>query len=233
LPALPPPPTLAPAESAADPVPAAAAVAVEAVLDPVPASSDDASPAVPDAGEQPQAEEPGAEPPANGDATVAESTTPTAPLAPLTDPVLTPDPGLSSDVCTGPLTATDQYFDPARAASWTHGYAAAAVSTSSVEKAAVPATTLAPRTPSSSSSAPLAPAGLPAPVPAPAPAGSSAAASAGTSGCGHGHTEHIDLTYAVVDGGSGAEAAHTSVRPTQGFAGSVVGGADDPGVRPD
>jgi len=69
-------------------------------------------------------------------------------------------------------------------------------------------------------------------VPAPAPAGSSAAASSGTSGCGQGHTEHVDLTYAVVDGGSGTADAQASVPSTKGFTGSVVGGADDPGVRP-
>ena len=53
-----------------------------------------------------------------------------------------------------------------------------------------------------------------------------------SAGCGPGQTEHADLPYAVLGGGFAATDAQASVRPTQGLAGAVVGGADDPGVRP-
>jgi len=55
----------------------------------------------------------------------------------------------------------------------------------------------------------------------------------GTSGCGNGHSEHVDLTYAVVDGGSVIEDAQASVGTSKGVAGAVVGCTDDPGARPD
>ena len=73
---------------------------------------------------------------------------------------------------------------------------------------------------------------MPTPMPAPAPAAPTAAVSSGSAGCGPGQTEHADLPYAVLGGGFAAADAQASVRPTQGFAGAVVGGADDPGVRP-
>jgi hypothetical protein len=80
---------------------------------------------------------------------------------------------------------------------------------------------------------PLAPpVDLPAPRPAPAPAGSSATASSGTTGCGQNQAQHVDLPYAVLAFGVAADDAQASGRPAQGLPGPVVGGADDPGVRP-
>jgi len=76
------------------------------------------------------------------------------------------------------------------------------------------------------------PVDLPAPLPAPGPAGSSATASSGTTGCGLNQPQDVDLSYAVLAAGIAADDAQASGRPAQGFPGPVVGGADDPGVRP-
>ena len=84
------------------------------------------------------------------------------------------------------------------------------------------------------------PAGLPAPVPAPAPvgpsgpAGPAAASASGAwfSGAGHTDHHHVDTVGAVVDAQLASAPSRSSVRATSGFAGPVVGGADDPGVRP-
>ncbi|MCW2534245.1 MAG: hypothetical protein JWP62_3815 [Blastococcus sp.] len=78
---------------------------------------------------------------------------------------------------------------------------------------------------------PLPPLNLPLPAPA-APTCPSAAAASGTSASGTGHETHADSTYAVLDTRFAAAFAHGTVSATSGFAGDIVGGADDPGVRP-
>jgi hypothetical protein len=75
---------------------------------------------------------------------------------------------------------------------------------------------------------------LPVPVPAPvAPAGPASATASGASACSSGHTEHPGMTLAVLDTGGASLLGGSSVRSSSGFAGAVVGGADDPGARPD
>jgi hypothetical protein len=72
-------------------------------------------------------------------------------------------------------------------------------------------------------SAPHAPAG---------PPGSPTAASSGTSCHGPGPTDDADHVDAVLGARITASLAQAAQRPTYGFAGPVVGGDDDPGVRP-
>jgi hypothetical protein len=82
---------------------------------------------------------------------------------------------------------------------------------------------------------PPGPVRLPVPLPAPAPtapAGPAAAASSGTSSGDAGQTDHADSIYAVLDARVAASLAQAALRANSGFAGDVVGGADDPGVRP-
>ncbi|TFV90370.1 hypothetical protein [Blastococcus sp. CT_GayMR16] len=78
---------------------------------------------------------------------------------------------------------------------------------------------------------PLAPLDLPLPQPS-APACPSAAAAAGASTSGNGHETHADSSYAVLDTRFAAMLTDGAVRSSSGFAGAIVGGADDPGVRP-
>lgn len=149
-------------------------------------------------------------------------------------PAATPESPARAPVCTAVPVSADsgRRIGSAGTGSGAHGDAAPLVHASTVgDEAPAPASVTPSGTPAGSP-VPLAPAHLPSPMPAPAPAGSSAAASSGSAGCGPGQTEHADLTYAVLGRGFTADDAHASVRPTQGFAGTVVGGADDPGVRP-
>jgi hypothetical protein len=149
-------------------------------------------------------------------------------------PAVTPESPARAPVCTGVPASADsgRRIGPAGTGSGAHGDAAPLVPASTVGDEAPAPASLAPSGTPAGSPVPLAPAHLPTPMPAPAPAGSSAAASSGSAGCGPGQTEHADLTYAVLGRGFTADDAQASVRPTQGFAGAVVGGADDPGVRP-
>jgi len=86
--------------------------------------------------------------------------------------------------------------------------------------------------------APVAPLRLPAPMPAPVPtptgpAGPVTAGCSGGSVSGAGESgHHLDAMNAVVDARLTASLARGSARATSGFAGPVIGGADDPGVRP-
>ncbi len=100
---------------------------------------------------------------------------------------------------------------------------------------------------SSQDSTPASPAGspapvrLPAPLPPPAPAapvgpagptGSSAAASSSASCHGAGSSDHSDGIDAVLEAQVAVSLAQAALRLSSGFAGSVVGGADDPGASP-
>jgi hypothetical protein len=97
---------------------------------------------------------------------------------------------------------------------------------------------------SADESPPAAPAGpptpvrLPTPIPTPAPAGptgpagSSTTMSSGTSAYGTGQNQQTDSIDAVLDARVAISLAQAALRHTSGFAGAVVGGADDPGVRP-
>jgi hypothetical protein len=178
------------------------------------------------------------------DTTTPDTTTPDTAAPDITEPgttpagrgvpAVTPESPARAPVCTGVPVSADsgRRIGPAGTESGAHGDAAPLVHASTVgDEAPVPASVAPGGTPAGSP-VPLAPAHLPSPMPAPAPAGSSAAASSGSTGCGPGQTEHADLTYAVLGRGFTADDAQASVRPTQGFAGAVVGGADDPGVRP-
>jgi hypothetical protein len=69
-------------------------------------------------------------------------------------------------------------------------------------------------------------------MPAPVPAGSSALTSSGSISYGAGETQHLDGPYAYLVSGVSAKPAPGTGRAGRGFGGSVVGGADDPGVRP-
>jgi hypothetical protein len=62
--------------------------------------------------------------------------------------------------------------------------------------------------------------------------GSWTTASAG--GCSYyaGQNDPADTLQAVLDARVAASLAQAALRPSSGFAGCVVGGADDPGVRP-
>jgi hypothetical protein len=64
------------------------------------------------------------------------------------------------------------------------------------------------------------------------PAGSSAAGLSAGSGFGPQHTQHRVVGVAVLGDEFVAPLNPTSVRCASGFSGDVVGGADDPGVRP-
>jgi hypothetical protein len=65
------------------------------------------------------------------------------------------------------------------------------------------------------------------------PAGPAAASASGAWFSGAGHPDHtFDTVDAVVDAQLASAPSRGSVRATSGFAGPVVGGADDPGVRP-
>jgi hypothetical protein len=67
----------------------------------------------------------------------------------------------------------------------------------------------------------------------PAPVGPTSATASGSSSCGTGHGDPGDLVLAVVDSTFTASPAGSSARPTSGFPAAVVGGANDPGDRPD
>ncbi|MFP5370421.1 MAG: hypothetical protein ACLGI3_06695 [Actinomycetes bacterium] len=77
--------------------------------------------------------------------------------------------------------------------------------------------------------APTAPVGPPGPA---GPTGSSAAASSGASCHGGGQNDHSDGIDAVLEAQVALSLAQAALRPSAGFAGSVVGGADDPGASP-
>jgi hypothetical protein len=154
---------------------------------------------------------------------------------PLEEAIVPPVP--CSEPASGDVVATDirgsPHGDPGndgqlttRAGSTTTGTAPALASVEESGPPAVPASPPAP--------APVLPAPIPAPAPAaPAgPAGSSAAASSCTSSAGAGQHDQVDSITAVLDAQVAASLAQAALRPTSGFAGAVVGGADDPGVRP-
>jgi hypothetical protein len=73
---------------------------------------------------------------------------------------------------------------------------------------------------------------MPGPVSPTGPVGSSATASSGTALYGAGQSDHAYDMQAVLDARVAASLAQAALRPSSGFAGAVVGGADDPGVRP-
>jgi hypothetical protein len=83
---------------------------------------------------------------------------------------------------------------------------------------------------------PVAPPPLPQPPSAPAPAAPacpSSATASGASASGSGNNQHPDVSATVLDAGGASLLAGSSVRSSSGFPGAVVGGADDPGDRPD
>jgi hypothetical protein len=113
--------------------------------------------------------------------------------------------------------------------------------------------TLSPPGPEPSGAPPVSPSSPPAPVRLPAPpstpapgapgapgapagpagpAGPSATAFSVSSSCGTGHIDHADSIDAVLGARVAASLAQAALRSSSGFAGAVVGGADDPGVRP-
>jgi hypothetical protein len=64
------------------------------------------------------------------------------------------------------------------------------------------------------------------------PAGASTSASAGGCSYSAGQNDPADTIQAVLDARVAASLAQAALRPASGFAGAVVGGADNPVVRP-
>ncbi|TFV69951.1 hypothetical protein E4P39_20640 [Blastococcus sp. CT_GayMR19] len=211
----------------------------------LPVAPEDAGPAP----EAPTADVPSADVPA-----VLPGTPPVEPDAALVEPapvepaVVSPPlaagtvpPVPCSEPASGDVVATDIRGSPhgdsgndgqltTRTGSTTTGTAPALAWVEESGPPAVPASPPAP----APAPAPVLPAPIPMPAPAgPAgPAGTSAAASSCTSSAGAGQHDQADSITAVLDARVAASLAQAALRPSSGFAGAVVGGADDPGVRP-
>ena len=248
-----------PSEPAPEAVPVPPEGTDDDPLGPVPAEAepapppDTAAPTVTDAVAvvEPMVAEPTAETPAGAADVVAVETAPVDPVpaeAAATEPAPA-DTGsdLTRTAVTEPLAETTAVTDPCLVpvAETTDGVrsgtalrtTAAGRDTGADDATIVdetgPPPTVTPSGRTTGMPGPLPPS-LPAPAPAPAsPAGPASVTTSGTSFFGQGqYDHHVDAAYAVIDAELTASRARGSVSPTAGFAGPVIGGADDPGVRP-